>query len=426
MLASAQLRDLEHFRSQKQKAVKAKVELSKTLGVSPEQYAQLARKGDRSQKAPTAMPAVGIEEDEGNEHGEPSSEPNSDGESEHEYMPNSVSVPIALPRPSPKHPPPHASCSHPFGAAGSAPESRYFGYFNDRVFTPPQGDNSMTHRGMTSYSPAGYRVGYLFDEGTAGAHGTSHSGPYTGGHNRHGEPYAADDNRGHDIPYVEGHDERSGFPYAGEHHGGRRRSQAGGHGRGAAYDQYSMNPSAASQDTDVTMGNSGTQDPASAKKRKNRCSSPPRVHIVEPDIGPLKLPDHNILARSWSKDDRKANEVLTSTQYKKHTTEAVENKANNLRRKRNEKIPIRYAEDTHLNFPELPGQHLDDELKRVADVLFCKGPLQDPYIREILFRKPAVNNSNYNEHRLKLGKRSANAQYHTTEYAQRTGTHPWR
>ncbi|KAK0873125.1 hypothetical protein LTR87_012107 [Friedmanniomyces endolithicus] len=147
----------------------------------------------------------------------------------------------------------------------------------------------------------------------------------------------------------------------------------------------------------------------------------PRVHVVELIIGPLKIPEHNILARRWSKDDKKANEVLTSAQHKEQFTEAVKNEANNLRRKRNEKIAIRYAKDTHLNFPELPGQHLDDELKRVADVLLCKGPLHHPYIREILYKKPAVNHANY-EHRLKLAKRSVNAQYHTTKYARRRFT----
>ncbi|KAK1064687.1 hypothetical protein LTR74_008539 [Friedmanniomyces endolithicus] len=149
----------------------------------------------------------------------------------------------------------------------------------------------------------------------------------------------------------------------------------------------------------------------------------PRVHVVELDFGPLRLPKYNILARSWSKDDKKANEVLTSPQYNKQVTEAIKNEANNLRRKRSEQITIRYARDTHLNFPELPGQHLDDELKRVADVYLCKGPVHDPSIYDVLYKKPAVNHANYNEHRLKLAKRSTNAQYHTTKYARRTGKH---
>ncbi|KAK0967428.1 hypothetical protein LTR91_017153 [Friedmanniomyces endolithicus] len=136
-----------------------------------------------------------------------------------------------------------------------------------------------------------------------------------------------------------------------------------------------------------------------------------RVHVVEPDTGPRKLPEHNILARSWSKDDKKAN--------KKHTAEAVKNEANNLRRKRSEQITIRYVKDTHLKFSELPRQHLLDVLKWVADVLLCKGLLHHPYIREILYKKPAVNNSNYNKHRLKLAKHLVNAQYHTTKYARK-------
>ncbi|KAK0776376.1 hypothetical protein LTR91_018151 [Friedmanniomyces endolithicus] len=111
------------------------------------------------------MPAVGNVEDEGDGDSEPSGEPNSDGESEHEYMPKSLSGPSQNIH---HHVPPD---SHPFGAAGSAPGSRYFGYFNDRVSTPPKGDNSITHwshRGTPSYSPVGYRGEYLFDKGTAG------------------------------------------------------------------------------------------------------------------------------------------------------------------------------------------------------------------------------------------------------------------
>jgi len=244
---------------------------------------------------------------------------------------------IATRQPPPRFPVPHHNIhhnmpTHAFGATGSAPESRYFGYFNDRVFTQPQGDGSMKHRGTPSYPPARYRGEHMFNEGISEAQGTSRGGSYAG-----------DYGRGHAIPYVGGHDERSGFPYAGEYDGGRRRSQAGGHGRGAAYDQYGMNPGAASQDTDITMGNAGTQDPPSAKKRKNRCcvfSANHRsislacssskativdnmaeiaetadvemrpVHVVEPDTGPRKLPEHNILARSWSKDDKKSEQGL--------------------------------------------------------------------------------------------------------------------
>ncbi|TKA40240.1 hypothetical protein B0A54_10846 [Friedmanniomyces endolithicus] len=139
MLATASLRELEHFRSQKEKAVKAKVELSKTLGVSPEQY---------------------------------------------------------------------------------------FGYFNDRVFTQPQGDGSMNHRGTPSYPLAGYRGEHMFNEGISEA-------------------------------------------------------QAGGYGRGVAYNQYGMNPGAASQDTDITMGHAGTQDPPSAKKRKSRCLPAKQAALAE-------------------------------------------------------------------------------------------------------------------------------------------------
>ncbi|KAK0276115.1 hypothetical protein LTR91_017154 [Friedmanniomyces endolithicus] len=85
MLATASLRELEHFRSQKEKAVKAKVELSKTLGV------MLSWQGDGSWQAPTATPAGESVGDEGDSDSDAGVWLNNDNESEHVSMPKSVS-----------------------------------------------------------------------------------------------------------------------------------------------------------------------------------------------------------------------------------------------------------------------------------------------------------------------------------------------
>ncbi|KAK0864738.1 hypothetical protein LTS02_005825 [Friedmanniomyces endolithicus] len=144
----------------------------------------------------------------------------------------------------------------------------------------------------------------------------------------------------------------------------------------------------ASDDVSEVDTDAACEAEAEAEAVTNADGPPPFPQ--SPDFGPLRLPEYNILARSWSKDDKKANEVLTSAQYNKHFTEAVKNEANNLRRKRSEQITIRYARDTHLNFPELPGQHLNDELKRVANVFLCKGLVHDPYIYEALVAASAT------------------------------------
>ncbi|TKA46100.1 hypothetical protein B0A54_02907 [Friedmanniomyces endolithicus] len=141
------------------------------------------------------------------------------------------------------------------------------------------------------------------------------------------------------------------------------------------------------------------------------------------DFGPLRLPKVNILARKWSKDDPHSKTVLSLAKYRELALDAEEVEASNREKDGVEDLKLLYARDTHLDNPELAGQHLDDELKRVSDLYPCKGPLKDRHIRAILDKKPAVNSSNYGMHRTKPAKHSAKAQFHTTKYARRTVEH---
>ncbi|KAK0291721.1 hypothetical protein LTR91_010427 [Friedmanniomyces endolithicus] len=144
---------------------------------------------------------------------------------------------------------------------------------------------------------------------------------------------------------------------------------------------------------------------------------------AEYDFGPLRLPEVNILARKWSKDDALLKSVLSLAEYRELTLNAEEVEASNREQDGIEDLKLLYARDTHLDNPKLAGQHVDDELKPVADLYLCKGPLNDRHIRAILIKKPAVNLSNYGTHRTKLAKHSINAQNYTTMYARRTGGH---
>ncbi|KAK5146761.1 hypothetical protein LTR32_001709, partial [Rachicladosporium monterosium] len=138
------------------------------------------------------------------------------------------------------------------------------------------------------------------------------------------------------------------------------------------------------------------------------------------DFGPSRLPKVNILARKWSKDDPHSKTVLSLAEYRELALDAEEVEASNREQDGVEDLKLLYARDTHLDSPELAGQHLDDELKRVSDLYLCKGPLKDRHIRAILDKKPAVNSSNYGMHRTKLAKHSVKAQFHTTKYERRT------
>ncbi|KAK1052399.1 hypothetical protein LTR74_016542 [Friedmanniomyces endolithicus] len=140
-------------------------------------------------------------------------------------------------------------------------------------------------------------------------------------------------------------------------------------------------------------------------------------------LGPLRLPEVNILARKWSKDDPHSKTVLPLAEYQELALDAEEVEASNREQDGVEDLELLYARDTHLDNPELAGQHLDDELKRASELYLCKGPLKDRNIRAILDKKPAVNPSNYGMHRTKLAKHSVKAQFHTTKYARRTVEH---
>ncbi|KAK0301858.1 hypothetical protein LTR82_018095 [Friedmanniomyces endolithicus] len=113
--------------------------------------------------------------------------------------------------------------SNPYAMYGDNGFSTGFqGYDNyGGLLPPPFPGHSITYDRAPSQAQAGYHGDYPFDKGLAEAHGTSHGGPYTGGH---------DGGRG--VPYAEGHDGGSGVPYGGRHARGRRGPHAGGHDGG--------------------------------------------------------------------------------------------------------------------------------------------------------------------------------------------------